>query len=123
VASGAGIVALGLLLPWVNTLPGASPIANYLERWGLAGPGSWLVLAALVVLALVASGSGRVGSWPVGLPGTVMAAFVAGLIWPYAMGTAGRPIGIWVVAVGAVVLAAGGLLALGARHARGDATV
>lgn len=123
VATGAGLVSLGLLLPWVNTLPGASPIANYLERWGLAGPGSWLVLASFVVLALIASGSGRVGSWPVGLPGIAMAAFVVGLIWPYAMGTGGRPIGIWVVAVGALVLAAGGLLARGARHERGDAIV
>lgn len=123
VAVGAGIVALGLLLPWVNALPGASPISNYLERWGLAGPGAWLALAALVVLALIATGSGRVRAWPVGLPGIAMAAFMAGLIWPYAMSDLGRPIGIWVVAVGAFVLAVGGLLARGARHERRDATV
>jgi hypothetical protein len=123
VAVGAGIVALGLLLPWVNTLPGASPIANYLERWGLAGAGAWLVLAALVVLALIATGSGRVAAWPVGLPAIAMAAFVFGLIWPYAMVSTGRPIGVWVVVVGVLVLIAGGILARRARHERGDAIV
>ena len=123
VAIGGALAALGLLLPWVNTIPGASPIGNYLERWGLAGPGVWLVLLGLVVLALIAVGSGRVASWPVGLPAIAMAAFVAGLIWPYALGTVNRPIGIWVVAVGALVLVAGGFLARRARHERGDATV
>jgi hypothetical protein len=123
VAVGAGIVALGLLLPWVNTLPGASPIANYLERWGLAGAGTWLVLAAVVVLALIATGSGRVAAWPVGLPAIAMAAFVFGLIWPYAMVSAGRPIGVWVVVVGVLVLVVGGILARRARHERGDAIV
>ena len=83
----------------------------------------WLVLLGLVVLALIAVGSGRVASWPVGLPAIAMAAFVAGLIWPYALGTVNRPIGIWVVAVGALVLVAGGFLARRARHERGDATV
>jgi hypothetical protein len=123
VAIGGALAAFGLLLPWVNALPGASPIANYLERWGLAGPGMWLVLVALVVLTLIAVGSGRVASWPVGLPAIAMAAFVAGLIWPYALSTVNRPIGIWFVAVGALVLVAGGLLTRHARHERGDATV
>jgi hypothetical protein len=123
VAIGGAVAALGLLLPWMNTLPGASPIANYLERWGLAGPGAWLVLVALVALASIAAGSGRVATWPVGLPAIALAAFVVGLIWPYAVGTVSRPLGIWVVAVGALVLGVGGLLARRARHERGDATV
>ena len=122
VAIGGALAALGFLLPWVNTLPGASPIANYLERWGLAGAGVWLVLAGVVALALIAAGSGRVATWPVGLPAIAMAAFVFGLIWPYALGSVSRPIGIWVVAVGALVLVVGGLLAR-AHHERGDATV
>ena len=123
VAVGAGIAALGMLLPWVNTLPGASPLANYLDRWGLAGPGVWLILIGLVVLGTIAGSSGRTASWPVGLPAVIGAAFLAGLIWPYAVGGFGRSIGIWIVAVGAVVLLVGGLLARQARHERGDATV
>lgn len=123
VAVGAGLAALGMLLPWVNTLPGASPLANYLDRWGLAGPGVWLVLIGLVVLAAVAASSGRTASWPVGLPAIVMAAFLAGLVWPYAVGGFGRSIGTWIVIVGAVVLLVGGLLDRRGRHERGDATV
>jgi hypothetical protein len=123
VAVGAGIAALGTLLPWVNTLPGASPLANYLDRWGLAGPGVWLILIGLVVLATIAGWSGRTASWPVGLPAVIGAAFLAGLIWPYAVGGFGRSIGIWIVVIGAVVLFVGGLFARRARHERGDATV
>jgi phosphatidylserine synthase len=107
----------------VNTLPGASPLANYLDRWGLAGPGVWLVLIGLVALATIAGSSGRTASWPVGLPAVVAAAFLAGLVWPYAVGGFGRSIGIWIVVIGAVVLLVGGLLARQARHERGDATV
>jgi hypothetical protein len=123
VAVGAGIAALGMFLPWVNTLPGASPLANYLDRWGLAGPGVWLILIGLVVLATIAGSSGRAASWPVGLPAVIGAAFLAGLIWPYAVGGFGRSIGIWIVVVGAVVLLVGGLFARQTRHERGDATV
>lgn len=123
IAAGAGLAAIGTLLPWVNTLPGASPLANYLERWGLAAAGVWLVLAGLVVLAGIAGSSGRAATWPIGLPAIATAAFVAGLIWPYAVAGSARSIGVWVVAVGAVVLGVGGILERRARHERGDATV
>src|SRR6185369_8359869 len=99
VFAGAGLAALGILLPWVNTLPGASPLANYAERWGLAGPGMWLVFLGLVALAAVAA-----------------AAFLAGVIWPYIVGGYGRSIGIWVVVAGALVLLVGGLLDRRAHH-------
>jgi hypothetical protein len=107
----------------VNTLPGASPLANYLDRWGLAGPGLWLVLIGLVLLVAVAASSGRAASWPVGLPAIVSAAFLAGLVWPYAVGGYGRSIGTWVVIVGTVILLVGGVLDRMSRHDRGDATV
>jgi len=123
IAAGASLAAIGTLLPWVNTLPGASPLANYLERWGLAAAGVWLVLVGLLVLAGIAASSGRAASWPIGLPAIATAAFVAGLIWPYAVGGSARSIGIWVVAVGAVVFGVGGILERRARHERGDATV
>jgi len=123
VFAGAGLAALGILLPWVNTLPGASPLANYAERWGLAGPGMWLVFLGLVALAAVAAATGRPASWPVGLPAIVAAAFLAGVIWPYIVGGYGRSIGIWVVVAGALVLLVGGLLDRRAHHDRGDASV
>jgi hypothetical protein len=123
VAAGAGLSALGLLLPWVNALPGANPLAGYFDRWGLAGPGLWLVFAGLVVLTAIAGSSGRTASWPVGLPAVATGAFLVGLVWPYIMGGFGRSIGIWVVLVGAAVLVVGGLLDRRGRHDGGDATV
>jgi hypothetical protein len=123
VAAGAGLSAVGLLLPWVNTLPGANPLAGYLDRWGLAGPGLWLVFAGLLVLTAIAGSSGRTASWPVGLASVATGAFLVGLVWPNVIGGFGRSIGIWVVLVGAAVLVVGGLLDRRSRHDRGDATV
>ncbi len=123
VATGAGIAALGTLLPWVNTLPGASPIANYLDRWGLAGGGIWLVLLGLVALAVVAGSTGRAAAWPVGLPAVATAAFLIGLIWPYLLGGFGRAVGVWVLLVGAVVLAVGGVLETRRRHGTSELAV
>ena len=116
VATGAGLAMLGLLLPWVNTPPGQNPFAGYLDRWGLAGPGLWLVFIGLVALTAVAASSGRTASWPVGLPAVATATFLAGLIWPYLVGGSGRSIGIWVMLVAVAVLVVGGLLDLRRRH-------
>lgn len=123
VAVGAALVAVGLLLPWVNALPGSGPFTGYLDRWGLAGPGLWLVLLAALGLAAVASSSGRLATWPVGLAALIGAAFLVGLVWPYAVGASGRPIGIWTVGVGIAVLIVAGILDRRGRHAHGDASV
>ncbi len=110
VAAGAALAALSLVLPWVNSLSGTGPFTGYLDRWGLAGPGLWLVFLALLGLAAIALSTGRAAAWPVGLPALVVAAFLIGLIWPYAVGGSGRSIGIWTMAVGVVVLIVGGIL-------------
>jgi hypothetical protein len=83
----------------------------------------WLVFLGLLALAAVAAATGRLSSWPVGLPAIVAAAFLAGVIWPYIVGGYGRSIGIWVVVAGALVLLVGGLLDRRAHHDRGDASV
>ncbi len=114
---GSALASIGLLLPWLNGPAGQSPLAGYLDRWGLAGPGMWLVLLGLVGLAVVAASAGRPASWPIGLPSVALAAFLGGLLWPYVVGGFGRSIGIWLVLVGAVVLAVGGLLDRRVRHA------
>ena len=123
IASGAGLAALGLLLPWVSGLSTESPFAGYLDRWGLAGGGLWLVFFALVGLALVASSSGRTASWPVGLPAVAAAGFLVGLLWPYLLGGFGRSIGVLVDFVGAIVLVVGGVLDQRARHDRPESGV
>jgi hypothetical protein len=122
VAVGAGLAAVGILLPWIGVFQGQNPLTAYFDRWGLAGPGVWLVLIALVALAAVAGSSGRPAAWPVGLPGVVMGAFLVGLTWRYVAGGFSF-IGVWVVLVGAIVLAVAGGLEQRARHARGDASV
>jgi hypothetical protein len=114
VTIGAGLAAVGILLPWLGSLPGANPFAGYLDRWGLAGAGLWIVLLGLVALIVVASSSGRAASWPVGLPAVATATFLVGLVWPYLVGGS-RAIGVWVIVVGAIVLGVGGLLGM-RRH-------
>ena len=99
------------------------PFAGYLDRWGLAGGGLWLVFFALVGLALVASSSGRAASWPVGLPAVVAAGLLVGLLWPYLLGGFGRSIGVLVDFVGAIVLVVGGVLDQRARHDRPESGV
>ena len=116
VAVGAGLAAIGVLLPRVDGLAGQSPFAGYFDRWFLGVPGMWIVLLGLVVLTLIASSSGRVASWPVGLPAIVAAAFLVGLVWPSLAGGFGGAIGIWLVLVGAIVLAIGGTLVRRVRH-------
>ena len=116
VAIGAGIVALGLLLPWINGPANEGALAGYLDRWGLAGPGMWLVLLGIVALAVIAASSGRAAAWPVGLPAIGAACFLGGVLWPYVLGGFGRSIGVWVVLAGTIVLAVGGVLDRGDRH-------
>jgi hypothetical protein len=123
IAMGAGLASLGLLLPWVNTLPGGNPFANYFDRWGLVGPGGWIPLVALVGLLAVAAGWGRVMSWPLGIPAVAAAAFLAGLLFRYVFGGFGWAIGIWFTVVGAIVLVVGGLMDRSARHEPGDERV
>jgi hypothetical protein len=118
IAIGAGLAAIGVLLPRVDGLAGQSPFAGYLDRWFLAVPGMWLVLLGLVGLTVIASSSGRVASWPIGLPAIATAAFIGGLLWPYLTGGFGGAIGIWVMLVGAIVLVIGGVLDRGARRER-----
>ena len=123
VAIGSGLAAFSFLLPWVNTIPGSSPFANYLDRWGLVGPGVWLVFLFALVLGAIAASSGRTASWPVGLPAVVLAGFLAGLVWPWVVGGASRALGILVVIFGALLLLAGGLLDRRLRHDDRDALV
>lgn len=115
VATGAGLAVLGFVLPWAN-VPAATLMASWLDLWGLAGAGHWLIAAGLVALALVAALPGRTESWSLGLPAVVVGALLGGLVWPYVFGAVNRPFGVLVVLVGAIVLVVGGGLDLAGRH-------
>jgi hypothetical protein len=113
IAAGSAIAALGFLLPWASVLAGSGLGGSYWTRWGLAGPGHWvIVLALLGVLALaVATGrSGRLARLPLGPMAVVAAAILIGLLWPYVFGVFERFVGVWLVLAGTIVLATGGLL-------------
>jgi hypothetical protein len=121
VGVGAAIAAVSLILPWVNGLPGAG-LNGYLDRWGFAGPGLWIVFIAVAALGAIALSGGRSSSWPVALPAVILGSLVAGLAWPGVFG-GGAAIGVWFAFVGALVLVVGGALDLRARHAPMDPSV
>jgi hypothetical protein len=124
VAIGAVVAALGFLLPWSTSPTGSDLLGDYWVRWGMAGPGAWIVVALLIGLAGLTLAGGRLASAPVGLPGVALAMLLLGLSWPYLFGVPGRTVGIWVVLAGVILLAVGGLLDMRAgRHGDSQPTV
>ena len=125
VVLGAGIAGLGFLLPWADIVLGTSSMGSYLDQWGLAGPGHVLVLALVAGLAGLALLAERLPRWVrLGMPSIALAFLLAGLVWPYLVGPYNASIGVYVVAVGALVMIAGGLLdRIATRHAVSEAIV
>ena len=124
VAIGAVIASLGFILPWTASPVGNDLLGDYWIRWGLAGPGAWIVVAVLVGLAGLTLAGGRLATAPVGLPGVALGMLVLGLSWPYLFGFPEQGVGIWVVISGVLLLAIGGLLDMRAgRHRATQPTV
>lgn len=123
IGAGAGLAAVGFLLPWANVLAGAGLLGDYFTQWGFAGPGHWIVVSLLAALATLAFVGGRFAAWPVGLVAIAVAALLVGLLWPYLFGVLGRSVGVWTVLAGAIVLAIGGVLERRARHGSGAPAV
>ena len=125
IAAGAGIAAFSLILPWAEIVIGSRAMGSYIDSWGLAGPGHALVLLALLGVAAIALAADRLPRWVgAGLPAIVLAAFIAGIAWPYLIGPFRPAIGVYVVVVGALILGVGGLLSrAGQRHAEPSASV
>jgi hypothetical protein len=107
---GAALVSISFLLPWVNGLPGAG-LSGYIDRWGLAGSGLWLVFVAAAVLGAIALGSGRPATWPIAVPSIVLGGLVLGLVWSSVFGSRAA-VGVWFALAGAIVLVVGGSLDL-----------
>lgn len=125
VVLGAGVAAFGFLLPWADYVIGRGRTGGYLEQWGLAGPGHLIVLILLVALTFLGLVAERLPRWVrLGLPSVALACLLTGLVWPYLIGPFNASIGVYVVAIGAIVMIAGGLLdRTVARHAEPTATV
>jgi hypothetical protein len=114
---GAAVAALGFLLPWAEVVIGSGLAGSYWARWGMAGPGHWIVVATLAAVAVLGlARGGRLSELRLGMPAVALGALLAGLVWPYLFGVIGHAVGVWLVLVGAIFLAVGGLLDL-RRHA------
>jgi hypothetical protein len=113
---GAAVAALGFLLPWAEVVIGSGLSGSYWARWGMAGPGHWIVVAILVAVAALGLGRGRLSELPLGAVAVGLGALLVGLVWPYLFGIIGHSVGVWLVLVGAIALAVGGILDL-RRHA------
>ncbi len=111
VAIGSGVAAISFLLPWA---PG---IANYTSSWGLSTVANIPVLALLIVTVVLAVLPNRVAMWlRSGVLGMIGGALFLGVLWPYVVGDFGAEFGATAGAVAAIVLAAGGILAVAPRR-------
>lgn len=117
VGGGAAVAVLGFLLPWVAPLGGAGLIDRYLDGWGLAGPGHWIVVVGLLGLVALAFADRPFGRVRVGGLAIFTAALLIGLLWQYVFAAASTSVGVWIVLAGAVLVAAGGVVDLRRRHA------
>lgn len=121
VIAGTALAGVGFLLPWSVVAIGAQG-TDYFARWGLASPGHLLValsVVAILVINLLDQVTSRIPLWArAGIPGLGVGALLLGLVWPYVVGPLGADPGAVVVTVGALVLVAGGIVAIAAdRHA------
>ena len=125
VVLGATLAGLGFLLPWARVVIGGQEFNGYLAQWGLAGPGHLVILGLVVGLAILALIADRTPRWVrLGLPSIALAFLLTGLLWPYLVGNFQASIGVYVVALGAIIMIAGGLLdRVVTRHAESAATV
>ena len=119
IAIGGGIAGLGFLLPWADIVIGSRSLDGGLfSTWGLAGPAAPFVLLLVVGLTALAVLRTNLPAW-IGLstPAIALAALLIGILWPYLFGSFGPAIGVYVVAAGAFVLVAGGLVErVASRH-------
>jgi hypothetical protein len=122
--AGSAMAAVGFLLPWGVSVIGATGV-GYFDRWGLAGPFHLFVFASLLALLGLSLLRNPIPLWlRVGVLGLGLGALLLGLTWPYLVGLSGTGPGAMVVAVGALILGAAGVIALASdRHAHEDQAV
>jgi hypothetical protein len=115
--AGAALASVGFLLPWSNSVIGASGV-GYFDRWGLAGPGHVILVLALLGTFVLALIKVPVPVWlRVGVPSLALGALLFGLVWPYVLGPLGAQPGVYAILVGALLLVIAGVTGIvGARH-------
>lgn len=123
VVVGATLALLGFLLPWSTVVIGARGIGEYFDAWGLASPTHVLVVIGLLGVLALSVLQTPVPAWlATGVLGLVSGGLLVGLAWPYVVGPLGADVGVSVVALGGVALAAGGALGVWATRHVDDAS-
>jgi hypothetical protein len=118
IALGAAIAGFGFLLPWAEVVIGSGGVGGFLDQWGLAGPGHWLLVLLLIAVGGLAVAGERtdvkVGTSTAAI---LLGALLIGLAFPYVMGPFREAVGVYVTLSGALVMIAGGLIArIAPRH-------
>jgi len=115
---GATMAVLGFLLPWSAVVIGARSAGSYFDMWGLASPTHVVVLATTMLVLALAILQTPVPVWVrSGVLPLALGSLLIGLVWPYQVGPLGADVGILVVALGALALVVGGVVATWAtRH-------
>jgi hypothetical protein len=125
VVVGSAMAVLGFLLPWSRVVIGARAFGGYFDAWGLASPTHVIVLAATLIVLALAVVRTPVPAWlRSGVLGLGLGSLLVGLTWPYVVGPLGADVGVIVVALGALALVSGGIVASWAtRHAEAEPVV
>ncbi len=116
VAGGAALAVLAFVLPWIpdgGVVIGGAFGSGYFATWGLAAVGNvppFLLAWVSLVLAVLPNRVPRFAS--LGVLPLLLGGIYAGLGWTYLISPLGTGIGIWALAAGALLLAAGGTLVL-----------
>jgi hypothetical protein len=116
--AGAALAAVGFLLPWASVVIGSSG-DGYFDRWGLAGPGHFIVVLGILAVLALSIVRNPIPSWiRTGVAGLGVGSLLLGLTWPYLLGPLDAAPGVLIDAIGAIALIGSGLLAIVTdRHA------
>lgn len=121
VVAGSALALAGFLLPWASSVIGARGV-GYFDRWGLAGPGHWLVAIALLAVLALGILANPLPNWiRSGVAGMILGALSIGLTLPYLLALPGVQVGALIIVGGAALLLLGGIAAIAIdRHAGTD---
>lgn len=122
--AGSALALAGFLLPWASSVIGARGV-GYFDRWGLAGPGHWLVAIALLVVLALGILANPLPNWiRSGVAGMILGSLSIGLTWPYLFALPGAQAGALIIFAGAALLLLAGIAAIATdRHAGPDRPV
>ncbi|OGO51861.1 MAG: hypothetical protein A2V84_02450 [Chloroflexi bacterium RBG_16_70_13] len=110
IALGSGLGIVGFFLPWRSSL--GSGLEGYFGSWGLGISSNLPVFAFLVIIMALAVLPNRVATWVrSGACGTVGGGVLFGIVWLY-LGSDASQLGALLCAVAAVLLIAGGIIAV-----------